>query len=279
MPAKPFLLSRPPAPAVPPLLLLAGLLAGLLAVAGCAKPSLPGYHDRAEALRTASRVPLPANATAGEGYVNVICLAGDSAGRAPYDTLFGCLLRARETDSGVLALPRGVYLGHVAELVTRTLTYYRMEERFERYLGYRLVLRFRRVRSEEQQAQEDSENAGLAAHGVGQVAAFVVGLGYVPLSPVVFLVESGLAEQERRQAAEDARARGLPEPDRGAVETTWEEYKSRYGRLWERVAGPEGDRTPTAYVVEECYLERPRGGEVLEVVRRRTAAGEKSGGS
>lgn len=272
MPAKPF---RPTISSV-----LAVLLLLLLAGASCAKPSLPGYADRAEALRSAFRQPAAVNATAGEGYVNVICLAGDSTGRAPYDTLFGCLLRARETDSGMLVLPPGVYLGHVSELVTRSLAYYRMAERFERYLGYRLVLRFRRVRGEELDAREDTENAGLAAHGAGQVAAFVVGLGYMPLSPVVFLVESGLAEQERQQVAEDARARGVPEPDRGAVETTWEEYKLRYGRLWDRMAGPAGDRMPEAYVVEECYLERPGSGEVLEVVRRRAArAGAKSGGS
>lgn len=272
MPAKPFPRTNPPALAVLLLLFLAG--------AGCARPALPGYANRAEALRSASRQPPAVNATAGEGYVNVICLAGDSSGRAPYDTLFGCLLHARETNSGVLVLPSGVYLGHVSELVTRSLAYYRVEERFERYLGYRLVLRFRRVRGEELTAREDSENAGLAAHGAGQVAAFVVGLGYVPLSPVVFLVESGLAEHERRQITEDARARGVPEPDRGAVETTWDEYKRRYGRLWDRVAEPAGDRTPEAYVVEECYLERPGNGEVLEVVRRRAAAtGAKSGGS
>lgn len=256
----------------------AALLLLALAGAGCAKPSIPGYGDRAEALRTVSRDPPPADPAAGEGYVNVICLAGDSAGRAPYDTLFGCLLRARETGSGQLALPRGVYLGHVSELMTRTLKFYRVEEQFDRYLGYRLVLRFRRVRGEELDAREDAENADLAARGAGQAAAFVVGLGYVPLSPVIFLVESGLAERERRQAAGDARAWGLPEPDRGAVPATWEEYKRRYGRLWDRVAGTEGDRTPEAYVVEECYLERPGSGEVLEVVRRRAGPGRENAG-
>ncbi|MEW5774838.1 MAG: hypothetical protein AB1916_15070 [Thermodesulfobacteriota bacterium] len=264
-----------------PALRLAALLGPVLlvlAAAACAKPPLPGYGDRAEALRTASRTPAPADPSAGEGYVNVICLAGDSAGRAPYDTLFGCLLRARETGSGVLALPRGVYLGHVSELMTRTLKYYRMEEQFDRYLGYRLVLRFREVRSEEMEARDDSENAGLAAHGAGQVAAFVVGLGYVPLSPVVFLVESGLAERERRQVAEDARTRGVPEPDRGAVDVTWEEYRGRYGRLWDRVAGTGRAEAPEAYVVEECYLERPGRGDMLEVVRRREAPGRENAG-
>lgn len=261
-------------PAVALLLLLA------LAGAGCAKPAIPGYGDRAEALRTVSRDLPQVNATAGEGYVNVICLAGDSAGRAPYDTLFGCLLRARETGSGVLTLPRGVYLGHVSELMTRTLAYYRVEEQFDRYLGYRLVLKFRKVRHEELDDRADAENTELAARGAGEVAAFVVGLGYVPLSPVIFVVESGLTGRKLQQAAADARTWGLPEPDRGAMEVTWAEYKRRYARLWERVAGSEGDKTPEAYVVEECYLERPATGEVLEVVRRRAGPGrEKAGGS
>jgi hypothetical protein len=251
--------------------LAVGLVVLVLGAAACAKAPLRGYEDRADAFRSASRLPPPVNATAGEGYVNVVCRAGDSSGRAPYDTLFGCLLHARETGGGLLILPRGVYLGHVSELMTRTLKYYRMEEQFDRYLGYRLVLRFRKVRSEEQAAKSDSENAEMAAHGAGQAAAFVVGLGYVPLTPVVFLVESGLAERERQQVADDARAWGLPEPDRGAVEVTWDQYKRRYSRLWERVAGAEGDKTPNAYVVEECYLERPGRGDVLEVVRRRAA--------
>lgn len=256
---------------------LAGLALLLLAGAACGKHALPGYEERAEALRTAARTPPPVNATAGEGYVNVICLAGDSAGRAPYDTLFGCLLRARESGSGELVLPRGVYLGHVSELMTRTLKFYRLEEQFDRFLGYRLVLRFRKVRSEELEAREGAENAGLAAHGGGQLAAFLVGLGYVPLTPVVFLVESGLTERERQQVEQDARSRSLPAPDRGAVEVTWDLYRHRYVRLWERVAGPDGDKTPEAYVVEECYLERPDRGQVLEVVRRRSAAGRAGG--
>ncbi len=246
-----------------------GLLILALAGAACGKQPLRGYEDRADAFRSASRALPAVNATAGEGYVNVVCRAGDSTGRAPYDTLFGCLLRARETGAGVLILPRGVYLGHVSELMTRTLKYYRMEEQFERYLGYRLVLRFRRVHSEEQKAMDHAESVDLATQGASQAAAFVVGLGYVPLTPVVFLVESGLAERERQKVADDARAWGLPEPDRGAMEVTWVDYKRRYAKLWERVAGPDGDKTPDAYVVEECYLERPGRGEVLEVVRRR----------
>ena len=261
----------------PALAIALALLA--LSGAGCGKHELRGYGERAEAFRSAARIPPAVNATAGEGYVNVICMAGDSSGRAPYDTLFGCLLRARETGSGTLILPRGVYLGHVSELVTRSLSYYRMEEQFDRYLGYRLVLRFRRVRNDELVAQANADNAEMAARGAGEVATFVVGLGYVPLTPVIFLVESGLAERERQRLASDARAWGLPEPDRGAVEVTWADYKRRYARLWERVSGPDGDKTPDAYVVEECYLERPGQGDVLEVVRRRQPPAGRAGGS
>lgn len=247
-------------------------LLGLLA-SGCAKPFLRGYETRADAYRTAARLPPAVNATAGEGYVDVLCLAGDSAGRAPYDTLFGCLLRARETHSGTIILPRGVYLGHVSELMVRSLKFYCLEERFERYLGYRLVMRFRRAQPAELDARDQQEDTELAARGAGEAAAFVVGLGYVPLSPVIFLVESGFAGRERRQVAEEARQWGLPEPDRGAVEVTWEQYKRRYARLWDRVTGERDGPAPEVYVVEECYLEKPGRQEVLEVVRRRDRGG------
>jgi hypothetical protein len=110
---------------------LLALALALLAVAGgCAKPPIAGYEPQGTAPPELAHRD-PGSLPAGWGYVDVTCRQGQSDGRGTPDTLFGCLLHARDQGEGTVHLPHGVYLGHVAGFISQALKYYHVEKNFQ----------------------------------------------------------------------------------------------------------------------------------------------------
>ena len=242
-----------------PLAPLALLLAVALLASGCGKRVLTGYGgDRA--------APAPAaGPPASRGHVDVICLPGTGAERGVPDSLFNCLLHARDTGLGAVDLPPGVYLGHVSEFIVRALKFYEIESHFERFYGYRLVLRLRRASREEAGAAQRDGYLRTALSAAGDTALFLAGAAWVPLTPMVFIFETADADAERRRWEEDAQRAGLPRPTRSAGGVVMDEYKRRYAML---LGGDDADGVMDAWVVSECYLEKPGLDEVVSLAAR-----------
>lgn len=235
-------------------------------LSGCAKKALPGYGaplPAATQVQQAGPDIDPDHLPEGWGYVDVVCRKGVGRERGQKDTLFGCLLDARETGTGTIILPPKVYLGHVAGFIVRALRFYHVEQHFEDLYGYRIVLVFRPASAEEAEDMENEDLMRFAAGTAGEMALTVLGAPLVPIvAPVVFAFESVDADQEFQAYKREAEAKGLPEPTRRGGEIVIDEYAERYGRYWDAVAGdgePE-DRVPGMYVVQACYLDHPQQG-------------------
>jgi len=201
-----------------------------------------------------------------KGHVDVVCLQGMNSGQGP-DTLFGCLLAAREQGLGTVELPEGVYLGHVAEFIVRSLKYYEIEERFERFYGYRFVLNFREASVRERKQGELDDYSGMLLGTAGELAMAGAGVAAIPLTPVIFAYKAVRSDLKRQDEAKRARALGLPEPTRGGVEVALRDMGDSYGRIADHAAkavGMQGsDPVGATYVVETCYLEKPGVDEIL----------------
>lgn len=261
----------------------AGCLRGVLVLAillllalsmGCArKAALPGYgygdeaasgeHALAEAAPDDAAID-PGALPEGWGCVDVACLEGVNKDRGLRDTLFGCLLQAREQGTGVVRLPRGVYLGHVAGFIAKALKFYHIERHFERIYGYRVVMVFRPATPAERERGAGGHWARLGAGTTGEVALTLAGAPLVPIvAPIVFAFEAVDADLEFQRFRKDALARGLPEPTRRGDEIVRDEYAERYQSYWDAVNGKDGqdaqDDVSALYVVERCYLAHPRG--------------------
>lgn len=203
------------------------------------------------------------------GYVDVVCLEGmDPDSKAP-DTLFGCLKAARDKGFGTIDLPKGVYLGHVSEFIVRSLKFYEIEAHFERFYGYRIVLKFREAGVRERKEGELKDYSGMLVGAVGELA--VTGAGIVA-GPVIFAFKAVRAEAERESAAEQAREQGLPEPSRGGGAVAWRETMDKYEKLARQASKAAGmsdaDNVMEIYLVEECYLEKPEVNQILLLSER-----------
>lgn len=253
---------------------------------GCGgKKSIPGYGrpgvETSSPARPASPVcpDTPPYATAenlpeGWGFVDALCFEGVGEGRNEPDTLFGCLVHARDKGTGTVILPKGVYLGHVAEFITSTLKYYHIEEHFERFYGYRVVLVFRPATPEELEDRRNAnDGARVGASFAGEAALTLFGAPLVPIvAPLVFAFEAVDEDLEFQRFKRNAKAQGLPEPTRRGDEITSQEYKDRYNRYWQSISGEDGiegaegeaaqQDVGMMYVVERCYLAHPRDGVV-----------------
>lgn len=210
------------------------------------------------------------------GHVDVICLQGCSEDRGVPDTLFGCLLNARENNLGTVDLPEGVYLGHVSEFIVRTLRFYDIEDHFEHFYGYRIVLRIREVRPGEREDGKKRGYLAMAAGKVGDVAVSTMGGPMVSVTPVLFFFELGMTEHELLKLKQKARREDLPEPGRTSMDVVIDKYRRRYADLWNdarQAFGGEDHQDPVmkAYVVEECYIEKPDAAEVYDLVKRQDA--------
>jgi hypothetical protein len=204
------------------------------------------------------------------GRVDVICLQGMNEERGEPDTLFGCLLAAREKGLGTVDLPPGVYLGHVSEFIVRSLEYYELEQHFERFYGYRIVLTIREARVSERKEREARQYSGILLGAAGDVALGAAGVAAPPLAPVIFLYKSAVSEAERRDLAREAREKGLPEPTRSGPEATLRGMGRSYSELWSKAersmgGGDSRDHVLEVYLVEECYLQKPSSGEIVEL--------------
>ncbi len=250
---------RPAWPGVVPGIVL---LALALALAGCAKRELPGYGPgQAPAAPAAAPAPLdPATLPQGWGYVDVICREGVNQGRGVPDTLFGCLLHARESGIGTVILPRGVYLGHAAQFIVAALKYYHVESNFQELYGCRVVLLFRPASQEELRGR-DLDGAERLGLGVAGEVVLTVGAGapLVPIiAPLAFAFESVREDLRYQEYRKDAVRQGLPEPTRRGDEIVAQEYARRYEGYWNAVTGspaPETEQTTALYVVERCFLQ------------------------
>ena len=216
------------------------------------------------------------------GRVDVVCLQGMNARRGEPDTLFGCLLAAREKGIGTIALPEGVYLGHVAEFIVRSLKFYELEGHFERFYGYRIVLEFRESSVMERKEEELEDYSGMILGAAGELAMAGAGLAAVPLTPIIFAYKATKAEMKRDELAEDARARGLPHPTRSGGVVALRDIRDTYSSL-ARKAGKSvgiggGDAVMETYMVETCYLELPETEEILHIAGRVDQDGKKPGG-
>jgi hypothetical protein len=206
------------------------------------------------------------------GRVDVVCLQGMNSERGLPDTLFGCLLSARENALGVVDLPKGVYLGHVAEFIVRSLKFYEIEEHFERFHGYRIVLEFREASVAERKQGEFDDYSGMLLGAAGELALAGAGIASVPLSPVIFVFKSVRSDMKRAEIAEHAREKGLPEPTRHGGVAAFRDMRRSYETLARRAgraAGVvDGDAILDTYIVERCYLERPGVDEILHIAGR-----------
>lgn len=208
------------------------------------------------------------------GTVDVICLQGMRPDQGGRDTLFGCLQAARDQGLGTVDLPEGVYLGHVAEFIVRSLKYYEIEEHFERFYGYRIVLKFREASIRERKEGELEDYSGMLLGTAGELALTGIGVAAVPLTPVIFAYKTVRADFRRKDVAAHARKHGLPEPTRSSGETAFMDVRESYARL-ARHAGKaaglsDGDTVLETYVVETCYLEKPGVDEILQIIGRGT---------
>ncbi|WP_461210768.1 hypothetical protein [Desulfocurvus sp. DL9XJH121] len=241
-----------------------------LCLAGCAqKTVLYGYGPGASAGGGAQPEHDLATLPEGWGMVDVECAKGVGEKRGEMDTLFGCLLHAKQSGKGVVRLPKGVYLGHVAEFIVKALKFYRLESHFERFYGYRVVMVFRPATPEEAADSTDPGWSRLGAGVAGEAALTLFGAPLVPIvAPVAFAFESVDADMEFQNYKKYARANGLPEPTRRGDEITGEEYKRRYESYWRAVNGEKAvPGVESQYVVERCYLAHSRGG-CLRLARR-----------
>lgn len=252
---------RAPCPAAA---LLALLLAVALCLGGCGGKTAPDSREQLDGAAVGASAINPVVLPEDWGYVDVLCLEGVGRDRGQMDTLFGCLMDARDKSQGTIRLPRGVYLGHVADFIVRALKFYHVEEHFERLYGYRVVLAFRPTTPEEMASAENQDLVRFVAGTAGEVALTVMGAPLVPIvAPVVFAFEAVDADQEFQAYKREAKARGLPEPTRRGDEVVTQETVARYGRYWDVVTGggdESEDRVPLMYVVEQCYLAPPEGG-------------------
>ncbi len=238
--------------------------------AGDERPEAEGYGVR-RAGRTVTRpagMPLGATGAHGkplpQGHVDVLCERGSAS-------LYDCLQQAREADRGVLELPRGVNLRHVAGLFERGLTYYDLDEDFSRYHGYRFVMRFRALSDGELEAR-DRQRAGALGAGVAGGAALSVVAPFVPLTPIIFLFDSASAEADLARVREDAELRGVPPPNRGSFAATYQEYENTYRGYMEGSLSPADEQgVYGSYEVTQCAIMRPREREAQTPALRRPA--------
>lgn len=199
------------------------------------------------------------------GRVDVTC--------GPRDTsLAQCIENARTSGQGVFELPPAITYEHLPGLFQRGLRYYDLSGDFSRYCGYRFVMTFRRLSNDEIDDRTNRRASSIGAGLAGGMALSVV-TPFVPLTPVIFLFDSATAEMDRTRVEEDARARGVPLPDLGSFETTWDDYGRTYrGYLGGSIA-PEGeDGVYATYVVTSCSIERPGSNDTVRQASDRPGA-------
>lgn len=207
--------------------------------------------------------PLPS------GRVDVTCGPSDVS-------LAQCIENARASGQGVFELPPAISHEHLPGLFQRGLRYYDLSGDFSRYRGYRFVMTFRRLSNSE---IYERENQRASAIGAGLAGGMVLSAitPFVPLTPVIFLFDSASAEMDRQRVEEDARARGVPPPDLGSFQTTWDDYGRTYRGYLAGSIAPEGEEGVYAtYVVTSCSIERPI---PSETARQAPAKGGTDGSS
>jgi voltage-gated potassium channel Kch len=206
------------------------------------------------------------------GTVDVICLQGMHGAQGGQDTLFGCLQAARDQGMGTVDLPEDVYLGHVAEFIVRSLKYYEIEEHFERFYGYRIVLKFREASVRERKEGEMEDYSGMLLGTAGELALTGIGVAAVPLTPLIFAYKAARSDLQRQEVAEYAQKHGLPEPTRSSGEAAFNEVRESYARMARhagKAVGVSGsDAILDTYIVETCYLAKPGMEEVLHIAGR-----------
>ena len=223
----------------------------------------------------ATRSSPVSSGTAGTGDVDVICLEGCSGDRGVPDTLFGCLLNAKEKRLGTIVLPDGVYLGHVAEFIVRSLNYYEIESHFEWFYGYRVVLKIREVHSDEVRTRKFKNYVYFALESIGGVAVNTAAGVVAPAMPVGFFFEAIRSKNERYDVEQKARQESLPEPTKSSIGVAWNRYKESLASMWHGVKNvfvknteKEEPRVEHKYVVEECYLSTPSYEEIIQLVEK-----------
>lgn len=209
------------------------------------------------------------------GYVDIICLEGCSRDRGVPDTLFGCLLNAKGKGLGTMALPEGVYLGHVAEFIVRSLNYYEIESHFEWFYGYRVILKIREVRRDEIRSQKFRNYVYFVLESIGGVAVNTATGVMVPVMPVGFFFEAIKSRNQRYELEQKARHESLPKPTKSSIGVAWSRYKKNLASMWDGVKSiflknPEKEETRVEYkyVVEECYLATPSFEEIIQLVKK-----------
>lgn len=275
---------------LPPFGAAAPVLWGLVllaALAGCAKPPLPGYGPGARAGAPAPAASPPAASASpgaaaetaaipalpeGWGFVDVTCRQGQNSGRGVPDTLFGCLLHAREGARGTVLLPRGVYLGHVAGFIAQALKYYHVEDNFQEIYDCRIVLLFRPATRQEREDARTGKLGRLGLGVAGEVALTVVaGAPLIPIvAPLTFVFESVSEDLRFQEFRRHAARSGLPAPSRRGDEIVAGEYARRYAEYWAALGGGAdgadgADEVPDLYVVQHCSLQGA-GGPPLTLV-------------
>ena len=184
------------------------------------------------------------------GRVDVICGPRDAS-------LAQCIENARASGQGVFELPPAIAYEHLPGLFQRGLRYYDLSGDFSRYRGYRFVMTFRRL-SNDEIGDRATRRAGAIGAGLAGGMALSTITPFVPLTPVIFLFDSATAEMDRARAEADARERGVPLPDLGSFETTYDDYGRTYRGYLGGSLAPEGeDGVYATYVVTSCSIERP----------------------
>ncbi len=168
-----------------------------------------------------------------------------------------------------------MYIGHVAEFIIKSLAFYDLEQHFEAFYGYRIVLRFREADEHELNSRKlRSYTYFVLGSAAGLALNASTGL-VVPAMAVGFFFESAKAENQRVLLKEEAGHASIPEPNRSTLAVAWDNYVDELTFLWRTFKGlfsHETDREPEEvrdkYIVEECFLAAPSTAEIIELAKK-----------
>ena len=217
-------------------------------------------------------------ARATKGEINVILLPGCATKPGEQDTLFSCLKLSRDVNPESVRLPPNerLYLGHIAEFILRALKYYQLQESFEDFYGFRIILKFRKLTPQELRSRKFTDYSSIAvgtantvagaANAVAGTASTVVGtVTMMPIGVILFLVDGIKTEIDRRDFEKRVEKMELPMPKKNMVyhqlESGGRTLLYVKDEIAQELTGKRSKRIQfddkiTSYIVEECVLEK-----------------------
>ena len=169
-----------------------------------------------------------------------------------------------------------LYLGHIAEFILRALKYYQLQESFEDFYGFRIILKFRKLTLQELRSRKFTDYSSIAvgtANTVVGTASAVIGttstvvgtVTMMPLGVILFLVDGIKTEIDRRDFEKRVEKMELPMPKKNMVyhqlESGGRTLLYVKDEIAQELTGKRSKRIQfddkiTSYIIEECVLEK-----------------------